>query len=69
MDRTERFYRIDQLLNERRVVPLDLIPAGMLDSVVIQKSWLPNMPGEFGGGVVELRTRDFPLYKFAHLVA
>lgn len=45
---------------ERRVVPLDLIPAGMLDSVVIQKTYLPNQPGEFGGGVVQLRTRNFP---------
>ncbi len=25
MDRTERFYRIDQLLNERKVVPLPIL--------------------------------------------
>ncbi|MBX2802654.1 MAG: TonB-dependent receptor [Myxococcales bacterium] len=41
---------------ELRVVPLDLFPSSILESVVIQKTWSPDMPGEFGGGVVQLRT-------------
>ncbi len=41
---------------ERRVVPLDLFPSSVLDSVVIQKTYSPDMPGEFGGGVIQLRT-------------
>lgn len=45
---------------ERRVVPLDLFPTAMLDSVVIQKTFSPSMPAEFGGGVVRLRTRGVP---------
>ena len=45
---------------ERRVVPLDLFPAALLDSLVIQKTWTPDLPGEFGGGMVRIRTRDFP---------
>ncbi|MBH25533.1 MAG: hypothetical protein CMH57_14005 [Myxococcales bacterium] len=45
---------------ERRVVPLDLFPTGVLESVVIQKTYSPDMPGEFGGGVVDLRTRGIP---------
>jgi hypothetical protein len=45
---------------ERRVVPLDLFPAGVLGSVVVQKTYSPDMPGEFGGGVVQLRTRSYP---------
>ena len=44
----------------RRVVPLDLFPTAMLESVVIQKTYSPSMPGEFGGGVVRLRTRGVP---------
>lgn len=46
---------------ERRVIPLDLFPAMVLDSVVIQKTFSPDMPAEFGGGVVRLRTRTFPI--------
>ena len=44
----------------RRVVPLDLFPTAMLESVVIQKTYSPSMPAEFGGGVVRLRTRGVP---------
>jgi hypothetical protein len=42
---------------ERRVVPLDLFPSALLESVVVQKTWSPDLPGEFGGGSVQLRTR------------
>ena len=45
---------------ERRVVPLDMFPAGMLEGIAIQKGYTPDMPGEFGGGVVRIRTRGFP---------
>lgn len=44
----------------RRVVPLDLFPTDLLDGVVVQKGYTPDMPGEFGGGNVLLRTRDVP---------
>ena len=43
---------------ERRVVPLDLFPTGILGSVVVQKTYSPDMPGDFGGGIVQLRTRQ-----------
>ncbi|MCO4745734.1 MAG: TonB-dependent receptor, partial [Proteobacteria bacterium] len=45
---------------ERRVVPLDMFPASMLDSIVVQKTFSPDMPAEFGGGVVQIRTRSVP---------
>ena len=44
----------------RRVVPLDLFPTDLLDGVVVQKSYGPGLPGEFGGGSVVLRTREVP---------
>lgn len=45
---------------ERRVVPLDMFPAGILESVTIQKTFSPDMPGEFGGGSIQLRTKNIP---------
>lgn len=45
---------------ERRVVPLDLFPASAISSLVVQKSYSADLPGEFGGGVVEIRTKDIP---------
>lgn len=44
----------------RRVVPLDIFPTGVLDSLFIQKSYTPDLPAEFGGGTIILRTRRVP---------
>jgi carboxypeptidase family protein/TonB-dependent receptor-like protein len=45
---------------ERRVVPLDLFPAEFLESLAIIKSYTPDLPGDFSGGLVDLHLRDFP---------
>ncbi|MFW6193819.1 MAG: TonB-dependent receptor domain-containing protein, partial [Gemmatimonadota bacterium] len=45
---------------EKGVVPLDLFPAGFLESVTTQKTYSPDLPGEFSGGQVDLEVRDFP---------
>lgn len=45
---------------DRKVVPLDLFPAGMLESVVTSKTYSPDQPGDFAGGLVQLRTPRFP---------
>jgi len=42
----------------KRTVPLDVFPSSLLDNVVIQKTFTPDMEGEFGGGVVNVNTRD-----------
>lgn len=44
----------------RRVVSLDLFPASILQGVVVQKTYSPEMPGEFGGGTIQLRTVGMP---------
>ena len=44
----------------RRVVPMDLFPSGLLAGVDVNKSYNPALPGEFGGGTVNLRTRGVP---------
>ena len=44
----------------RRVVPLNLFPTSSLKSVLVQKTYSPNLPGEFGGGIVDLRTKAIP---------
>jgi outer membrane receptor protein involved in Fe transport len=44
----------------RRVVPLDLFPVEILSGIVIQKSLSAEMPGEFGGGTIQLRTKSIP---------
>lgn len=45
---------------EKRVVPLDLFPAGLLETVSTSKTFTADQPGDFSGAAVNLRTRDFP---------
>lgn len=45
---------------DRRAFSFDIIPAGMLDNMVISKAATPDMPGDFSGGIIQLNTRDFP---------
>lgn len=44
----------------KRVVPLDLFPASLIESAVVQKSYSAKYPGEFGGGVIDLTTKSIP---------
>jgi outer membrane receptor protein involved in Fe transport len=48
---------------EKRVVPLDLFPAGMIESIKIAKTYSPDQPAEFSGGLVQLKTIEFPAQK------
>lgn len=50
----------------RRQVPLDLFPSNILAGATVQKTFSPNYPGEFGGGVIDLRTVDTPQEGFAN---
>src|SRR5918996_206735 len=44
----------------RRVVPLDIFPANLLETIVTTKAAAPDRPGDFAGGSVEIRTKDIP---------
>ncbi|MFI5371132.1 MAG: TonB-dependent receptor domain-containing protein [Candidatus Eisenbacteria bacterium] len=52
--------RIASPEQNKRVVPLDLVPASLLDNVVVQKTYTADRAGEFGGGDVQVHTKDFP---------
>lgn len=44
----------------RNVVPLDLFPAEIIDSLAVKKGFTPDMPAAFGGGSVDIRTTGIP---------
>jgi hypothetical protein len=44
---------------DRKVVPLDLFPAGILQGVTASKTFTADQPGDFSGAQVDLRTREF----------
>jgi hypothetical protein len=45
---------------ERRVVPLDMFPAGLLQTITTSKTFTPDLQGDFSGALVDIRTREFP---------
>ncbi|HJU73753.1 MAG TPA: carboxypeptidase regulatory-like domain-containing protein, partial [Gemmatimonadaceae bacterium] len=45
---------------ERRVVPLDLFPTGMLQTITTSKTFTPDQQGDFSGAQVDIKTREFP---------
>ncbi len=53
--------RIPSAEPERKVVPLDLFPSNLLETITTTKTFTPDQPGDFSGAQVDLRTREFPL--------
>ncbi|HUE89393.1 MAG TPA: TonB-dependent receptor [Vicinamibacterales bacterium] len=45
---------------DKKVVPLDLFPAGLLDSIQVNKSYSPDRSAEFAGGLVQIMPLKFP---------
>jgi outer membrane receptor protein involved in Fe transport len=45
---------------EKRVVPLDLFPSGLLQTVTTTKTFTPDQQGDFAGALVDIKTREFP---------
>ena len=44
----------------RTVIPLDLFPSTIIESLSVQKSYSPSMPAHFGGGNVDIRLKTIP---------
>ena len=44
----------------RNVIPLDVFPTSVVESLKVQKSYDPSVPANFGGGAVDIRTKGIP---------
>lgn len=44
----------------RNSVPLDIFPTNLVDNILIIKSFTPDLPGDFTGGLIDINTKDFP---------
>lgn len=45
---------------DRNSVEMDIFPTNIIDNIVVYKSFSPNLPGDFTGGIVNVTTKDFP---------
>jgi TonB-dependent receptor len=44
----------------KRSGSIDIIPSNLIDNIQAVKSFSPDKPGDFSGGAVDVRTKDFP---------
>lgn len=54
---------------DRKTFSFDILPSSIIDHIVINKGATADLPGEFGGGLVQVHTRDIPTANFLTLVA
>jgi TonB-dependent receptor len=45
---------------DRSTIPLDLVPASLLDNITIYKTVTPDKPADAASGIVELKTKSVP---------
>lgn len=45
---------------DKKAVQMDLFPSNLLDNIVTQKTFTPDQPGNFSGGIVNIGTKSFP---------
>ncbi|MDF2696564.1 MAG: TonB-dependent outer rane transport protein, partial [Labilithrix sp.] len=45
---------------ERKVVPLDMFPSSLLQTITTAKTFTPDLAGDFSGASVNIETRSFP---------
>lgn len=45
---------------DKKSFQMDLIPSSLLDNIVTKKSFTPDEPGNFSGGMVNLNTKSYP---------
>ena len=54
---------------DRNSVQVDIFPTSVVDNIVVYKTFSPDLPGDFTGGMVDIVTKDFPESKFFNVSA
>lgn len=52
---------------DRKTFSFDIIPAPMIDNIIINKAFVPELPGEWAGGLIQVNTKDIPSKNFFNI--
>ncbi len=44
---------------DRNTVQMDIFPSNLIDNLIVYKTFSPDLPGDFTGGVVDITTKSF----------
>ncbi len=54
---------------DRNSLQMDIFPTALIDNIIVSKNFLPNMPADFTGGLLNIETNDFPTSKILNISA
>ncbi len=49
---------------DRKTFSFDILPSAMIDNIIVNKSFIPELPGEWAGGLIQVNTKDVPAKDF-----
>ena len=52
---------------DRKTFSYDIFPAPMIDNIIMNKAFVPELPGEWAGGLVQVQTKDIPSADFMNI--
>ncbi len=52
---------------DRKTFSFDIFPAPMIENIVMNKTFIPELSGEWAGGLVQVQTRDVPASSFLNV--
>ncbi len=52
---------------DRKTFSFDIIPSALIDNIIINKAFVPELPGEWAGGLIQVNTRDVPAKNFLNV--
>ena len=45
---------------DKKSFSFDMFPSSLIENIIISKSYTPDQPGNYSGGLVQVNTKDFP---------
>ena len=54
---------------DRNALQMDIFPTALIDNITVVKNFLPSMPADFTGGLLNIETTDFPTRKIFNVSA
>lgn len=49
---------------DRKTFSFDIFPSAMIDNIVMNKTFIPELPAEWAGGLIQVQTKDVPAASF-----
>jgi outer membrane receptor protein involved in Fe transport len=52
---------------DRKTFSFNIIPSALVDNIVVNKTFIPELPGEWAGGLIQINTKDVPAKNFLYV--